>query len=614
MKPEDILFPHDSIRDSQSDLVIAVKDAVEKGENLVVHAPTGLGKTAATIAPALKYAIDNDKTVYFLTSRHTQHKIAIETCRLIKEKYDVEFGVADIIGKRWMCIQPGALALKPGEFTEYCKTLREEGQCPYYNNARKKGGEATVQAKQKVAELKRKTCHTEELIKECGELCPYEVALELAKDSNVVVTDYYYLFNDRIRFAFFSKTEKMLDDAIIIIDEGHNLPDRIRELMTIKLTTFILDRAWKEADKYRFEETASLIRAIHDVLDSMAVGEEKLVPKQEFMDKISKICDYDQLVDDLDAVGDQVRQKQRASFIGSVAEFLDVWREKDEGFVRYASEYEGKKSLIYRCMDPAMFAKEVVNKSHSTILMSGTLTPTKMYADLLGFEESTHKEYLSPFPAKNRLNMVIPQTSTKYSTRSEEQYQKIGGILAEIANNVPGNTAMFFPSYKLRDSVAQYFDNDCVKTTFREEVDMSKEEKAEMLERFKGYGSTGAALLAVTSGSFGEGIDYRGEMLKCVVVVGLPLGVPTLEVKELIKYYDTKFGKGWDYGYTLPAITKSLQNAGRCIRSETDKGIVVFLDERYAWDQYLKCFPKDWDVKITGLYVSRIQGFFRNIP
>ena len=85
---------------------------------------------------------------------------------------------------------------------------------------------------------------------------------------------------------------------------------------------------------------------------------------------------------------------------------------------------------------------------------------------------------------------------------------------------------------------------------------------------------------------------------------------PDLETKELIKYYDKRFDKGWDYGYVLPAITKVLQNAGRCIRSEKDKGVVVFLDERYAWNHYLRCFPGDWDVKISKEYVGEIKNFF----
>jgi len=116
--------------------------------------------------------------------------------------------------------------------------------------------------------------------------------------------------------------------------------------------------------------------------------------------------------------------------------------------------------------------------------------------------------------------------------------------------------------------------------------------------------------LGIATGSFGEGIDLMGDFLKAVIVIGLPLEKPNLETRELIDYYDKKFGKGWDYGYILPAITKALQNAGRCIRSETDKGVIIFLDERYAWPNYRRCFPVDMDFRITKQYEALIKEFY----
>jgi len=190
-------------------------------------------------------------------------------------------------------------------------------------------------------------------------------------------------------------------------------------------------------------------------------------------------------------------------------------------------------------------------------------------------------------------------------------YKKIANEIAEVANSVPGNVAVFFPSYYLLKEVDKFVTPLLKKTSFYEVQGMSKEEKSEVLEKFKKYKDHGGVLFGVSGGSFSEGIDLIGDLLKGVIVVGLPLAKPDVETKELINYYDDKFSKGWDYGYTLPAMTKAIQAAGRCIRSETDKGIVVFLDERYSWDMYSKCFPKDWDVKITKLPKDRIDRFFK---
>jgi len=230
--------------------------------------------------------------------------------------------------------------------------------------------------------------------------------------------------------------------------------------------------------------------------------------------------------------------------------------------------------------------------------------------EILGFDNVDEREYPSPFPTENKLSMVIPETTTKYTERNPAMYQQIAKNLARVVNNVPGNSAVFFPSYYLRDEVDRYFNGICTKTTFIEMPGMSKIEKQEMLEKFKGYKRTGAVLMGVAAANFAEGIDLPGDLLKSVVVVGLPLQKPDLETKELIDYYDNKYQKGWEYGYTFPAITKCLQSAGRCIRSETDRGVIVFLDERYAWPNYRKYFPPDWNITITKLYEDRIKQFF----
>jgi len=234
-----------------------------------------------------------------------------------------------------------------------------------------------------------------------------------------------------------------------------------------------------------------------------------------------------------------------------------------------------------------------------------------MYREILGFPEDTiEKQYNSPFPEKNRLNLIIPETTTKYDFRCKDEYKKIASICAKLTGQVPGNSIIFFPSYSLRDNINSYFSLLCKKNILLEKPVLTKEEKTDLLEEFKSYKETGAVLLGVHSGSFSEGIDLMGDLLKCVIVVGLPLRPPDLQTQELIKYYDKKFGKGWDYGYKLPAFIKCLQSAGRCIRSEKDRGAIVFLDVRYTWNNYFKYFPPEWEIKITKGYDGMIKGFF----
>jgi len=622
-KLKELLFPHKTIRKSQDAIITEVENAIKEGKNLIMHAPTGLGKTASTLPIALSYAIKKNMTVFFLTSRHTQHKIVIDTLKDIKEKYGTSFDVADIIGKKWMCIVPGVQILFTNEFNEYCKKQREEDKCEYYTNARTKNGKPTIEGKFVVNKIQEiGPCHNEDVIKICNDykMCPYEISTTLATKAKVVVADYYYIFNPKIRNSFFTRTEKTMEESIIIVDEGHNLGNRVRDLMTQRLTSITISRAIKEAKKYNHEDIILILEEIKHILEQLeqkiTQGNECLITKQEFTEKIDNIMDYDQLIEKLQAIGDEIREEQKQSSTATIAMFLEEWQGEDEGYARILNRTITKigpiTTLSYRCLDPSLVTKPIFEQAHSTIIMSGTLKPTQMYKDLLGMPEDTIlREYKNIFPQDNKLTIVVPETTTKFTKRDEEQYKRIAQITAEICNIVPGNSAIFFPSYKLRDAVNRHFTRMCNKTIFTEEPGLSKEEKTQLLEQFKKYKDVGAVLLGVAAGSFGEGIDLPGDFLKAVIVVGLPLSKPDLETQQLIQYYDKKFQKGWDYGYITPAMNKCLQSAGRCIRTETDRGVIVFLDERFTWPNYYKSFTEDNKVIIDKDYKKRITDFFK---
>lgn len=651
----DLLFPHDQVRETQDKLIRLVSKALTEKKNLIVHAPTGLGKTAATLAPALSHAIDKNLTIFFLTSRHTQHNIVIDTLKKIREKYADNNDCSansigcSIIGKKWMCSQPGVDLLRTSDFHEFCRSMVAGNKCEFFE-AVKIGAKLSPAAQGVVSQLTTSGANLSEKIFELSKdakLCPYEIATEIAAKSKVIVCDYFYLFNEDIRNAFLKKIGKKLSESIIIIDEGHNLPDRIREQLSISLTSFVIRNAITESKKFNHKEIIPYITQVQETLlelsEELKIGQEKLVETQEFIQTLErrlKLIDekksYDELLSEFDFIGDAVRQTQRSSFIGSIGNFLEAWRMPDEGYARIISLKDSKIkqqlnqvisrnnssrqhsrqyiSLSARCLDPSMASSHIIKESYSTIIMSGTLEPTEMYFDLLDFPKNTLQEvFPSPFPKEYRLNLIIPQTTTKYDARSESQYREIAKILVDITARVPGNSAIFFPSYSLLDSINKYFQFESRVSVLKEMAGMTKQEKDELLERFKNYGTTGkqrAVILGATSGSFGEGIDLPGNHLKSVIIVGLPLSPPDLEKKELIRYYQEKFERGMDYGYFLPAFIKTFQNAGRCIRSETDKGLIVYLDQRYSWPNYLRFFPEEWNLRISTDYTTVAEEFF----
>lgn len=612
MKTNSILFPHENARPSQHRFISDVEEALSKRKNLLAHAPTGVGKTAAVLAPALSYAIKHDLKIFFLTSRHTQHYIVIDTLKKIKEKYNTAFFIADIIGKKFMCLQSGIENLRNSEFHDYCKSLREQEKCNYFANMRL-GNKLSVLARKTLQDLEEMgPSHIENTLNVCGKnnVCPYEIAANLARKAKIIISDYYYVFNENIRNQFFSKIGVDLEKCILIIDEGHNLPRRITELLSERLSSLTIKKAIKEAKKFKYYETLEQIVAIQDFLNKLAKeklksADEALVEKEELTNEIKN---YDLLISNFEFVADLIREQQKKSAIGSIAKFLSAWKGKDDGFLRMISAKNDTLILSYRCIDPGHYAGSIINKTHSTIVMSGTLQPLEFYADLLDFKKYDAASYENPFPQENRLNIIIPKTTTKYNRRNNNEFHAIAKICSEIINTIPGNAIIYFPSYELRNKISDHIKTKSKKTLFFEEQGMQKKEKKELLDRFSSYKDAGAVLLSVIGGSFSEGIDLPG-ILKCVVVVGIPFQQPDLETKQTIEYFSKKFGekKGKEYGYILPAINKVIQAAGRCIRSEKDKGVIILLDERYS---YYQKYLEGLDYIISYNYSKEIEKFF----
>lgn len=575
-------FPFQKKRESQDELIQKVEDCIKNRKNLLIHAPTGIGKTIGVLYPAVKLASKLGLNVFFLTPRHSQHIIALET---LKKMGNIK--AVDIIGKKWFCNYLYD-DLDSRDFQELCNYLKKEEKCEFYNNTYKKG-ELTLEAKDKIKELEKKIYSSEEIKKRCKNFCAYEIACQLAKRSNVIIADYFHLFNPFVSETFLAKINKNLENSIVIVDEGHQLPNRARDLISSKLSTFVLNTAIKEANGMQKNVSQDIdnlrIRIEEIARDRLNYNNEAYIEKEEIVSILNSLGS--EFLDELQEVSDLIREegKERCSCSG-LLKFIENWMDSDENFVRIIkkkdTKYGKQIEIKLKALLPAAITSDIINNSYSTILMSATLQPLEMYANLLGVKNYETIFFKSVFPPENRLNLVAPIATTKFSKRGEAQYKNYAEIIKKIFDSINGNTAVFFPSYYFLNQVSNFLDGSL--NIFKEVQELTKEQKTNLLKQF--ISSERGLLLGVQSGSFDQGIDFPNNSLKGIIIAGVALAAPDLETKSLVACYNKNYGKGMEYGYIYPAVQKAIQASGRAIRSENDKAVVVYLDERFLWRSY----------------------------
>ncbi|MEK6985588.1 MAG: helicase C-terminal domain-containing protein [Candidatus Thermoplasmatota archaeon] len=607
------LFPYDTIRDGQKRFTRDVLRAVELGRHLVAQAPTGIGKTAASLAPALQIALEKGKTILFLTSRKSQHRIAIETLRAIESSRGVRPIVVDLVAKRDMCLRREANEMHPARFPDFCAQETRTRSCQFLGEV----DPATLQA------VRTGILHVEELmhVSKQAHLCPHMVALAAAKQANVVVADYNHLFSD-LREQALSRLGKNLEDLVVIVDEAHNLPDRIRQNHAHRVTPFLLDAVEAEArgqkarvleqDLAGFRLALSAIAANKQAdgtstskrtnestrvapvgLDELALAFEAARNRGTLGGSRSML----EFTEDLRELATKLKKgADDTVHADELAEALEDWRRFQKGALRFVQWSEGAVELHIRLLDASIPAKTVFERVHSAILMSGTLRPPEMARDLLGLppERTEVRVYPSPFDPAHRMVVAAQGITTRFVERSPELWSRIATTIADLAAATAGNVAVFTPSYAILTEVKLALGAaPAGKELIIEEPSWTKADRDRVLDTLEGARRRkGALLLGVMGASLSEGVDYKDNLLSALVIVGLPIPPPDLELDATIGYLDARFpGQGRLYGSVVPTMNRVLQAMGRPIRGPNDKCAILLLDERFLGPPYKTLLP-----------------------
>ncbi len=569
-------FPFDDYRPSQLELAQQVYVAAKNKRTLYVQAPTGTGKTAATLFPALKaLGAGLCKRIFYLTAKNQTMSVAVNTIDIMRSRGLIIKSVC-ITAKDKMC-----LCRQRNCLPDACPYCRD-----YYAREHKY-----------LPQILRQNSFTPESLIELGqqyELCPFELSLAVSRYCDCIICDYNYVFHPNIRLKrYFSSSKK---DSLFLIDEAHNLVERARDIFSCRLSASELRRVRLECEA---DEVAQSIKKLEKELKELANKNEQEgflldAPPDSVYGRVAAVLE--RITAAQDGV---VLPKSVTELALKLSDYLMVAEHYNKS---YHSCYVIKNPLTLNllCLYTGGFVRAGLDNGVSSVLFSATISPAEYYMNMLGANENSyHFELESPFDKDNLLVVVDDTVSTSYSARSSA-YGPIAKRIRAAVRAKKGNYIAFFPSYAFMDSVLKQYKELDDKTTLAVHTpNMTKAQKDEFIKLFEN--SDGVLGFSVLGGHFGEGIDLPGERLIGAIIVGV--GLPQLSPeRNLIKgYFDACDMDGYGYAYVYPGFNRVLQAAGRVIRTENDRGVVVLIDSRYAMPPYFDMMPDHWQVR----YVSQ---------
>lgn len=570
-------FPY---REGQRDLVVSVYRTILRKKKLFIQAPTGVGKTMATVFPAVRAVGEGlGEKIFYLTAKTITRTVAEQAFSLLKEK-GLLYKTITLTAKEKIC---------------FCEEAEcNPDACPYAKGHFDRVNDAVFDLITHSGDWSREVL--EEQAKK-HMVCPFEMSLDVSNWADAVICDYNYAFDPQAHLKrFFSESGK--GEYLFLIDEAHNLVERGREMYSASLYKEDLLEVRKLVKAEDPKLAKRLSECNQQFLELKRECEHYQILKSvshialKLMNVLSKLEDY------LEECKDAEKKKRVLDFYFAVRSFLNIYDIMDENYVIFSEMMEdGRFQIKLFCVNPAVNLQNYLEQGNSTIFFSATLLPVHYYKKLLSVEKDDYAVYAhSSFPQENKFLFIGTDVSTRYTRRGESTYQRFARYIAVMAEQKKGNYMAFFPSYRFLEEVHTCF-LECVD----HEVDsicqvsyMDEEQREEFLEEFEQEREKSLVAFCVMGGIFSEGIDLTDDKLIGAVIAGTGLPQVCTEREILKQYFNAADMDGFDYAYLYPGMNKVLQSAGRVIRTESDRGVILLLDDRFRAMRYREVFPREW--------------------
>ncbi len=595
-KLEKMAFPYADIRGGQRDFINDAYYAARRGGRLMVSAPTGIGKTISALYPALRAVGKGhiDK-IFYLTAKTVTGNAAADACRKMAEQVGT-LRCIFITAKERTCKMAGK---QEGPCALTCTYMMEYERIPY----EQRRDSAMLEI------LRNNNVLDTALIEKTAEkynLCPYELSLDLSEYCEVVICDYNYVFDANVRFRRYF-TEDSGDRYMFLIDEAHNLPDRAREMYSASIDSNAFAQLLK-TESESVKTCRPLMASLNEVIVQLraivkkCAEEERLVGEKRYGYWLSKelpeklglsLIQFCHIARQLSKTDSQAAEALDEAFSMARA-YISAANYANDRFVFFAESVNGRLKASIRCLDPSQILDSMMHSAKATVLFSATFTPLDYFADILGCVNAAQLELESPYDPDKLCVVGVNSVSTKYSQR-EGYVDEIAEMIFSVIEAREGNYIVYFPSYEYMKQVYEAFrENAFGCRCIVQSKGMSHGDRNKFLSQFREGREETLVGFCVLGGAFAEGVDLRGEKLIGTIIVGMGLPKLSAEQNILQNYYEETRENGYEYAYTYPAMIKIQQAAGRVIRSEEDRGVVILMDDRYAEPPTLRLLPKHW--------------------
>ncbi|MGD2201335.1 MAG: helicase C-terminal domain-containing protein [Candidatus Bathyarchaeota archaeon] len=578
------LFPYDPYP-QQIEFMEDIEETVGGRGVLIAEACNGFGKTASALAALLS----SGKPIVYTTRTHEQVRQVLQEVSAINEASGESFTAVNLASRVHLCINPECLDLPRREGQELCRNLREAGECPWESDIQTlPRGLPPVMTQKDLVSVGRRAM-----------VCPYYLARRAASRCKVVVVPYPYVFDQNVR----ASVGLELTGRSLVLDEGHNLDKVGQDTLSDTLSEFALDLAVEElkavkAPTRHIRRLARLLRGktgrkptlvSADALEKdleLALARDIGIVVERYLDAVERIRAHKLRLGD-----------PPSSYLNGVLTFLSLVSGSDKG--KYVAVYHrsrrGGNTLEYRCLDPSLAVKPVVDSASGSIVMSGTISPMDLFAEVVGLEDAEKRAYAAIQDPDNIRMRVDPGVTSTYRERTREMLLKIGRRLAAELPKVPNGALVFFPQRGLMNKALDTWGAEGIvegrggrlyigeKLLYIEGASASSNRKVVSRYKQSAVAPEGAVLCCVFRGRNAEGSNFPGAQARGIFLFGVPYanyGDPLIRAQ--IGYYNRRgegLGRRW---YTMDAFRAANQAIGRGIRGLDDWCHYWLLDHRYA--------------------------------